>query len=352
KGSSEGKQYVCSNAVLKGLARRMKCKALPGGQYVSGLDNAKGALLFDNINIEKAGEYTLTVDIKKKGQYEKFLIAKVNGSDIYQIEFPSQKFYNLTARFQVPVTLKAGVNTVELFNPIANNRDSAALLYQKMAYQLKSATARVATENHASNKPILFSICEWGMRKPWLWGASAGNMWRTTPDIRPDWDWINIIYNRTVKLHKYASPSHFNDPDMLEVGNGKLTYDENLSHFALWCMMCSPLVLGNDVRKISKPVLDIVTNKDLIAINQDKLAKQAKRMQCGLVDILAKPLFDGSVAICFFNKGCLTTTKSFDIEKLCKDNYVAMAKTNNSLATIVGDCALSGKTLTATIPSH
>ena len=87
-----------------------------------------------------------------------------------------------------------------------------------------------------------------------------------------------LIYGRNVKLYNHASPYHFNDPDMLEVGNGKLTYDENLAHFALWCMMASPLVLGNDLRKITKPVLDIVTNKDLIAIDQDNLCKQAKRI--------------------------------------------------------------------------
>ena len=110
------------------------------------------------------------------------------------------------------------------------------------------------------------------------------------------------MYRHNVKLDKYASVGHWNDPDMLEVGNGNLTYDENVSHFSLWCMMASPLILGNDLRSITPEVLSIVTNKNLIAINQDPLGIQCRRIKKGLVDILIKPLADGSFALCFFNK--------------------------------------------------
>ena len=120
------------------------------------------------------------------------------------------------------VRLKAGRNVIELGNPVANSRDSAAIQYRRMSQCLKDAVRETAEKRGTAPKPILFSICEWGWRKPWLWGAAAGNMWRTTPDIRPWWYWIKIIYSRNVKLWKYASPGHFNDPDMLEVGNGKL----------------------------------------------------------------------------------------------------------------------------------
>lgn len=350
-GSGKAAEYQVSNAVLKGLARRMKCAELPGGQYVSGLDAGKGSIVFDNIVADADGEYALTVCIKKYGRYEKYLGVTVNGEECEGIMFPPQKKYNLTARFQTVVRLKQGRNVVELGNPVANARDSAAIQYRKMSRCLKAAVAERAAERGEAPKPILFSICEWGFRKPWLWGASAGNMWRTTPDIRPWWFWIKTIYSRNVKLWKYAFPGHFNDPDMLEVGNGKLTYHQNLSHFALWCMMSAPLVLGNDLRKISKPVLDMVTNRDLIAIDQDALGKQAKRIRSGLVDVLAKPLADGGVAVCFFNKSKLTQKRRLDVAKLAHDDYVAYTGKGEAMSIVTGDAALENGKIVARIPA-
>ena len=350
-GSGKAAEYQVSNAVLKGLARRMKCAELPGGQYVSGLDAGKGSIVFDNIVADADGEYALTVCIKKYGRYEKYLGVTVNGEECEGIMFPPQKKYNLTARFQTVVRLKQGRNVVELGNPVANARDSAAIQYRKMSRCLKAAVAERAAERGEAPKPILFSICEWGFRKPWLWGASAGNMWRTTPDIRPWWFWIKTIYSRNVKLWKYAFPGHFNDPDMLEVGNGKLTYHQNLSHFALWCMMSAPLVLGNDLRKISKPVLDMVTNRDLIAIDQDALGKQAKRIKSGLVDVLAKPLADGGVAVCLFNKSKLTQKRRLDVAKLAHDDYVAYTGKGEAMSIVTGDAALENGKIVARIPA-
>ena len=225
-----------------------------------------------------------------------------------------------TARFQTPVTLKAGDNKIRLFNPIGNRADSAMLQYQNMGKQLRLATQKVSRDTNSPEKPIVFSICEWGWNKPYVWGGPAGNLWRTTPDIRPSWPWmINWMYRHNVKLDKYASIGHWNDPDMLEVGNGNLTLDENRSHFSLWCMMASPLILGNDLRTISKEVLEIVTNKNLIAINQDPLGIQCRRIKKGGVDTLIKPLADGSFALCFFNKFGGPKTASCSLRAL--ENY-------------------------------
>lgn len=348
-GGGESKEIQVSNALLKGLARRMKSKELPGGLYVSGLDSGSGRLIFDNVTVDKAGKYVLTVCIKKHGRYEKYLAVDVNGKPCGGIDFPPQKKYNVTARFQIVAELVAGRNTVELYNPVTDSPASAAIQYRKMAYALKKATKQVAEQTGQPEKPILFSICEWGFRKPWKWGYSAGNMWRTTPDIRPWWHWIKIIYERNVKLHGYASAGHFNDPDMLEVGNGKLTYEQNMSHFALWCMMSAPLVLGNDVRNISKPVLDIVTNKGLIAIDQDSLAKQAKRVRKGCVDVLAKPLADGSTAVCFFNKTGFSRRSSFNLAPLCRDDYVAMPELKGECEVLAGKAELKDGKLSATL---
>ncbi len=319
-------EYSVHNAVLSGLARFMTDTRLPSGSYVSGLDANQGRLTYNNIEIDEDGKYVLTINIKKKGAYEKYLIAKVNDGEEYEILFPPQKHFNLTARFQVIVNLKAGKNKIELFNPITSNADSEMYQYRRMGKALKVATARVAKERNQEEKPIVFSICEWGWGKPYNWGAKAGNLWRTTPDINPWWFWIKIIYEHTVKLYKYASKGHYNDPDMLEVGNGKLTYNQNVSHFSLWCMMNAPLILGNDLRNMSEQVKSIVTNRNMIAINQDPLAKQAKRVKKGVVDVLAKPLANGSVAVCFFNKSSHGAKAKFDLNTLADDKYVALQK--------------------------
>ncbi len=319
-------EYSVQNARLSGFARFMTDNKLPNGRYVSGLDSNLGAIEYDNITVPADGEYVLTVNIKKKGMYEKYLIAKVNDGEEYEIEFPPQKKYNVTARFQTIVRLKAGANKIKLFNPVTSGADSEMYQYRRMGQALKEGAQRVAEERGEPVKPIVFSICEWGWGKPFNWGAKAGNLWRTTPDIRPWWWWIKMIYEHNVKLYEYASVGHYNDPDMLEVGNGKLTHDQNVSHFSLWCMMNSPLILGNDLRSMDEKVRAIVTNKKLIAINQDALGKQAKRVKKGGVDVLAKPLADGSTAICLFNKTSHKATAKYDLNKLADDKYVGFTR--------------------------
>ncbi len=191
---------------------------------------------------------------------------------------------------------------------------------------MEKAAARAAKERGEEEKPITFSICEWGLNKPYKWGAKAGNLWRTTPDINPNWKWIVMLYKHTAKLYKYAGVGGWNDPDMLEVGNGKLTYEQNKSHFSVWCMLAAPLILGNDLRTVKQDVLDIVTNKNLIAINQDPLGRQAKVVKRqGSIDILAKPLSDGKTAICIFNTSKSAKKKvTVDLEKIVNDDYVKM----------------------------
>ena len=133
-----------------------------------------------------------------------------------------------------------------------------------------------------------------------------------------------MLYRHTAKLYKYSFVGGWNDPDMLEVGNGKLTYEQNKSHFSLWCMLNAPLILGNDLRTVKQDVLDIVTNRNLIAINQDPLGKQAKPIKKGRVDILAKPLADGKTAICVFNSKKGKKKVTVDLNKIAEDKYVKM----------------------------
>lgn len=330
-----GRTYDCKEAELSGLARYMKKKGFDG-KYVSGLDRREGAMTFDKIEVEEDGVYNLTVHIVKHGQYEKCLMLEANGSEREVLIFPSQKRFNMTAKFTVSMRLKKGKNTLKLFNPIGTRADSAMLQYVNMGRQLKKATEKVARDAGKPEKPITFSICEWGFNQPYKWGRYAGNLWRTTPDIRPIWPWIKILYNHTVKLYKYAGVGGWNDPDMLEVGNGKLTFEQNRSHFALWCMMCAPLILGNDLRNISDDVLKIVKNPDLIAINQDALGVPAKRVVKGTVDVLVKPLADGSVAVCAFNKGG-NKKYNLNLKKVLSDEYARCKKTENFVATNLWD---------------
>lgn len=330
-----GRTYDCKEAELSGLARYMKKKGFDG-KYVSGLDRREGAMTFDKIEVEEDGVYNVTVHIVKHGQYEKCLMLEANGIEREVLIFPSQKRFNMTAKFTVSMRLKKGKNTLKLFNPIGTRADSAMLQYVNMGRQLKKAAEKVARDAGKPEKPITFSICEWGFNQPYKWGRYAGNLWRTTPDIRPIWPWIKILYNHTVKLYKYAGVGGWNDPDMLEVGNGKLTFEQNRSHFALWCMMCAPLILGNDLRNISDDVLKIVKNPDLIAINQDALGVPAKRVVKGTVDVLVKPLADGSVAVCAFNKGG-KKKYNLNLKKVLSDEYARCKKTENFVATNLWD---------------
>jgi alpha-galactosidase len=169
----------------------------------------------------------------------------------------------------------------------------------------------------AAGRPIVFSICEWGKSKPWLWAGPVGNLWRTTDDIEDRWvgkhKWPNgsccsygmlDIVDEQVGLESYAGPGHWNDPDMLEVGNGGMTMTEYRAHFSLWCLLAAPLMAGNDVRSMTPAVREILTNKEIIAIDQDPLGKQGTRVaKNGDLEVWAKQLQDGSRAVILLNRG-------------------------------------------------
>lgn len=164
---------------------------------------------------------------------------------------------------------------------------------------------------YTAGRPILLSICEWGTDAPWKWAQSVGHSWRTTGDIYNcfsckhdhggyfSWGALNILDMRDQdELRKAAGPDHWNDMDMLEVGNGGLTPDEERTHFALWTILNSPLLLGNDLRNMSPQTLDILTNKEIIAINQDSLGIQGfKYKKEGTIEVWVKPMANNEWAI-------------------------------------------------------
>mmetsp|Transcript_30617 Transcript_30617/g.99518 ORF Transcript_30617/g.99518 Transcript_30617/m.99518 type:complete len:481 (-) Transcript_30617:38-1480(-) len=131
---------------------------------------------------------------------------------------------------------------------------------------------------NATGRPILFSMCEWGVNDVWTWGADVGNSWRTTGDIQDTWDSIMKILDANEPLWKAAGPGHWNDPDMLEVGNGLLSADEERSHFVMWIMLKAPLLLGCDLESLPKATVDLLTNPELIAITKDAGGVQGRRV--------------------------------------------------------------------------
>ncbi len=182
----------------------------------------------------------------------------------------------------------------------SNEGQKAEAAYRTMSDALK-----------ASGRPIVFSICEWGENEPWTWGKGIGHLWRVTADIRDcyqckfDWGGVGVldIIDIMAELYPYAGPGHWNDAEMLEVGNGGMTHDENITHFSMWCMLATPLMAGNDLRKMDTETREILTNKEAIAVNQDSLGQQARRfMDMGEKEIWAKPLANGELAVCFLNR--------------------------------------------------
>jgi alpha-galactosidase len=155
-----------------------------------------------------------------------------------------------------------------------------------------------------TGRPIVFSLCQYGWDRVWSWGASVGgNLWRTTGDISADYERMAYIGFGQNGLERFAGPGHWNDPDMLEVGNGKLTLDENRAHMSLWCILAAPLLAGNDLTKMAPEVLDILTNPEVLAVDQDPAGVQGHRVtQEGPLEVWVKPLADGSKAVGLFNR--------------------------------------------------
>ena len=320
------------NGELYGTARIIKDK---NESYVANLDSNMGSVRFSFVNIAEDGEYTLTIVVKKAFEAYKYAVVTVNDRDSYPVDIPPTKAWSRTGRCQISVKLNKGDNTIEIKNPIGSKMDSAATQYINMGKELKRATKLYAEKNNVPEKPIVYSICEWGKNKPWKWGAQAGNLWRTTLDIRPMWSSILGIYEINVKLADYSGIGGWNDPDMLEVGNGNLTVEENKAHFTLWCMLSAPLILGNDIREFidadgnvdyNNKILQIVTNRELIAVDQDKKGVQCRRMKTNAItDILVKPLDKGEVAICFFNKSNSEKDMSVSLKEVANLSYVELS---------------------------
>lgn len=350
------------DAEFTGMAKIIKLSELPSGQAIGFLNHGAGSATFKVISLPK-GKYALTVVHQKTfRRTDSYAQITVNGK-IHEMFFPRGKGFSDSGRTQIVVDLKDGENVITVQNPIATVADFSYIQYKRMGDALKNATKEWAKFTNTPEKPIVYSICEWGTAQPWDWGRKAGNMWRTTHDIMPVWKSVVLLYDFTIKKYAAAGPGGWNDPDMLEVGNGKLSEDENRAHFSLWCMMAAPLMLGNDIRKFvdgnnnaveGNSALKIVTNKQLIAIDQDTLGKPAKRLKKVTgVDIIARPLANGDTALCLFNRSAGNKNIHLNLKELLADEYLDTPQSDQyELHDLWSDERNTASAVSASLPKH
>lgn len=223
---------------------------------------------------------------------------------------------------------------------------------------------------YKAGRPIVFSICEWGNNKPWIWGPVIGHLWRTTGDIYNCFDCIQdhgswkswgvlSILDKQDGLRQYAGPGHWNDPDMLEVGNG-MVVNEDRAHFSMWCMIAAPLIAGNDMSKMSTQTTEVLTNKEVIAVNQDALGIQGFRQTVSdSLETWLKPLSNGDWAICFLNRAKTSRKVAFDWKTQIINDPVSK-KTLDASTTLYSlrnlwtkkEAGNTSKALTAEVPAH
>ncbi len=207
-----------------------------------------------------------------------------------------------------------------------------------------------------AGRDIVFSICEWGTNEPWTWGPETGNLWRTTGDIFDRWESVLSILDRSSQYWTSASAGHWNDPDMLEVGNGGMTRDEYRAHFSLWAVMAAPLMAGNDLRELmgddrrTRSTLEILTNPEVIAVDQDALGAQGRLVQNfpPELQVWVKPLADGSRAAVLLNRASVPTTITADFGRM--GIYTDSARVRDLWAR--KDMGTFGRRYEATVPSH
>ncbi|WP_036409638.1 alpha-galactosidase, partial [Microbispora rosea] len=201
----------------------------------------------------------------------------------------------------------------------------------------------------ATGRPILFSLCNWGQESVWTWGMQTGNSWRNTGDIQANWNSVMGILDQQVGLESYSGPGGWNDPDMLEVGNGSLTATEARAHFSLWSLLNAPLIAGNDIRSMSADTRSILTNTEVIAVNQDWGGRQGHKISDnGNLEVWRKPMANGSVAVVLLNRGSGTATVSTSASALGL-GAAASYSVRDLWAHTTGS---SSGTISASVPAH
>ncbi|GGH01581.1 hypothetical protein GCM10011586_16570 [Silvibacterium dinghuense] len=224
---------------------------------------------------------------------------------------------------------------------------SASTVYQEK--DLQAVYQKMGAALRATGRPIVFSLCEYGLGNVGSWGPQvSGNLWRTTGDIRDAWSSMIGNIEEQVPTAQYAGPGHWNDPDMLEIGNGHMTDDEYRTHMSLWALTAAPLLAGNDLRSMSEATKSILMNHEVLAVDQDTLGKQASPVKNGTMETWVKPLADGGVAVGVVNLGGAAATATIAQTDLPLHGTVKKARNLWTHA----DVKFANGSYSAEIPSH
>jgi alpha-galactosidase len=230
----------------------------------------------------------------------------------------------------------------------------ARRVYQRASADLQGAYQKMSEALAKSNRPIVYSLCEYGWGDVWKWGAKAGgNLWRTTGDISDHWESMDRIGFAQLDIQQYSGPGHWNDPDMLEVGNGGMTADEYRTHMSLWALLRAPLIAGNDLRTMSEETKSILMNAEVIAIDQDPAASPVQRTPPqGTSEVLVRPLSNDAVAVGLFNRGSSPAEISFRWDSLHLNATLGGKSLEARDLWKHEAIAVSGDTYTAPVPPH
>jgi alpha-galactosidase len=231
---------------------------------------------------------------------------------------------------------------------------SARQIYKQTPEETRGLYQKMGDALEHTGRPIVYSLCEYGVGDVWKWGSDvSGNLWRTTGDIQDNWASMDRIGFAQLDIASYIRPGHWNDPDMLEIGNGGMSADEYRTHMSLWSMLAAPLIAGNDVANMTDETKSILMNADVIAIDQDPLAKPVQKLSVQDKSVsLVRPLRDNAVAVGLFNRGDHPVEMSFRWDSLpagAAGNKKALHATDLWKHEVV---PVTGDSYTATVPSH
>jgi alpha-galactosidase len=197
-------------------------------------------------------------------------------------------------------------------------REKSGGSLQESDAMMKAAYEKMHRDLVATGRPIVFSMCQYGWGQGWEWGPQVGGkLWRTSGDINDTYGRMTSIGFREAGLSSYAGPGHWNDPDILEVGNGGMTPDEERTHFSLWAVLAAPLIAGNDLTNMSPVTKSILLNREVIAVDQDPLGRQGDRAYAtGPLEVWTKPLQGGAVAVGLFNRSSEAASMTLQLSKI------------------------------------
>jgi len=319
-------QAVSGASRLSGGADVAPCAQCPDGEAVTGIGLRDGSLQFTGVLAPTTGAYTLDIsyvnvdhsgaEIQNSLRRRRMALLSVNGEAPITTTYPvpvgpdgSPVGWGTESTLSVSVHLNAGENTLTFSDPNS---------YEEV---VRAAYERMAEAIRRTGREMVLSISDHGVTRPWLWAPPIGAMWRTTDDLGDFWSGtkpagtrgpgatsIITALEEQVGLAAYAGPGGWNDPDMLQVGNGSTTLTEDRAHFSLWSILAAPLFAGNDLQHMSQGVKEILGNREVIAVDQDPLGIEGRRISDdGGNQIWVKPLADGSTAVVLLDPGPLPT---------------------------------------------